>query len=202
MNLEHIHVVMLNGAPSSGKDTAAYAIINRAKAPGPWRWERFSFPLKEAAHSLFGHPVNQFGIGRLESKKELPISELGVSYRQFQIDMSEKFMKKEYGDDIFGRLLAHRIKRLCLLNNHPVFYVVPDSGFLPELRGLQNNLAGAKFLLLRCTREGTSFSGDSRSHIEPLDGVDFQTIENGEDVEIYKLKAIRAVEQWIGSLGR
>ena len=106
MNFDHVHIIMLNGAPRSGKDTAAFAIINRVKAPGAWRWERFSFPLKEAAHSLFGHPVNQYGIGRLEGIKETPLKELGVSYRQFQIDMSEKFMKKEYGDDVFGRAEA------------------------------------------------------------------------------------------------
>jgi hypothetical protein len=157
--------ILFNGPPSAGKDTAAKFLWNSNS--NPVLFERFSAPLKTAFSAITGKPYNQFfEVEWYESHKEEVIPWLGVSYRQWQIDFSEKFMKPNYGKDIFGKLFVERLwghqKRF---DNPYKCCVVPDSGFDIEIEYLEQHVSIDEVLLVRVHRDGCDFSKDSRNYV-------------------------------------
>src|SRR5258708_6354333 len=132
-------IILLNGPPSSGKDTAAKHIRKWCEEVyiGYPRWhcmlDRMSLPIKRAFAGTMGLPITEDGIVEpWESKKEEIIPEYRVSYRQWQIDFSEKFLKT-YRSSIFGDLLALRISRR-FMKGIANLVVVPDCGFAVEIK--------------------------------------------------------------------
>jgi len=146
--------VLFNGPPRSGKDTAADYILQHA----PFGHKlKFSDTLKSGTHALYGLDTY---VNKYEDCKEQPHEDfLGLTPRQAYIDVSEKFMKPQHGKDVFGRILAQRIKR-----SDANLILVPDSGFLDEALPVIDLLGIENVLLLRIKRGGTSFANDSRSY--------------------------------------
>jgi hypothetical protein len=97
--------------------------------------------------------------------KDIPIAELGgSSIRQLLISMSEDWMKVRYGEDIFGRMLYYRSLRTGNgATANPDFIVVDDNGFHPEFDALGEP---DNRILVRVTRPGKDFSGDSRGYLD------------------------------------
>lgn len=168
-----MNIVLFNGPPRSGKDTAVEAFredesVNWLK--DGFAMDRMSMPIKQA----FGGVVDKYCDSRgvvqdWEQIKDQPHDLLsGKSYRQWQIDFSEKFMKPLYGEDIFARLFADRWKD----QEEPVTILVPDCGFEIEKAGLRKYMPNAKIALVRIIREGTDFSKDSRGYLNFI-GVDY-----------------------------
>lgn len=156
-------IILLNGPPRSGKDTT-FEIINAM-----WtKWtedipyhEKFSRPIKEAFAAVTQTRLDGFVNHEWEHRKEQVIPTFGVSYRRWQIDFSEKFMKPLYGRDIFARLMVDRLKKL-----HPdSIVVISDCGFQNEYNVLRHHLHHARIFLFRLIRTGTSFDGDSRETV-------------------------------------
>src|SRR5277367_2870726 len=112
-------IILLNGPPSSGKDTGAKHIrefLNHTPYQGRLlhtAMDRFSLPVKRAFAGMMGVSCTADGIvTQYEPIKELPIARIGgMSYRQWQIEFSEDFMKPKFGEAIFGQLLIERINR-------------------------------------------------------------------------------------------
>jgi hypothetical protein len=173
-------IILLNGPPSSGKDTAAKhirAIFQRGELdPSTFGTEkprcildRFSMPIKRAFAGTMGLPITEDGaVEPYESGKESIIPMFGVSYRQWQIDFSESFLKS-YNMQIFGELLVTRIKKR-FLHNIANLIMVPDCGFQIEIDVLYENFAPEDILLVRCHRNGFTFQGDSRSWVRAPKG--------------------------------
>lgn len=169
-------IILFNGPPGCGKDTAARTIYNRWSELGllaPPHFDRFSMPLKRTFALLVGAKCNQFGIvSPYEDNKEVPVPFLnGASYRQFQIDLSEKLMKPLYGPNIFANLL---IERLCLAN--PEVAVIPDCGFQQEVDCLLKEFSSTA--LIRIMRPGCNFKNDSRDYVRPRLYSHFASIDN------------------------
>lgn len=168
-------VIFFNGPPRCGKDTAAIRTMNKFSQwhdrhddrDGHIKFDRFAMPLKFGFAGIAAADcVDKFGnVEPYESKKGEVIDWLGVSYRQFQIDLSEKFMKPFYGEDIFARLFIQRN-----MNFRGKAIVVPDSGFVEEVAPIAEHFGMDNILLLRIHRPGTDFTGDSRSYL-PMDTV-------------------------------
>lgn len=165
-------IILLNGPPSSGKDTAAKHIRqwynndyeNTPHITARCLLDRMSLPIKRAFAGTMGLPITEDGIVEpWESKKEELIPDFAVSYRQWQIDFSEQFLKG-YSDSIFGLLLATRIKRR-FEKNIANLVVVPDCGFAIEIDVLYSTFNPDDILLIRCHRHGFTFQGDSRSYV-------------------------------------
>jgi hypothetical protein len=172
-------IILLNGPPSSGKDTAAKHIrqmlVNTTKIgpDGAYHMrialDRMSMPIKRAFAGTMGLPIDADGNCQpWESKKEEIIPEFGISYRQWHIDFSEQFLKK-YDETIFGTMLSMRIERRF---THGIanLIVVPDCGFKVEIDVIYANFDPKDILLVRCHRPGFTFQGDSRSYVRAPHG--------------------------------
>lgn len=181
-------LILLNGPPRSGKDTAAsilYDYIGNCEDS-----ETFWLPTKEK----LSEPIKRAFCGLLEldleadgnlpepynTDKEKVIPLLGVSARQWQIDFSEKFMKPLYGNDIFARLLWQSIDECEATkdSDEEWFYIVSDCGFQIEVDTLLHNCAPEDVLLIRLERAGCSFEDDSREYVTATSPVARAAIHN------------------------
>ena len=179
-------VFLFNGPPRSGKDAAAVWATQEHGGV----FEKFARPLKTAFHGAFGGEMDEWLNNEpFESTKDDVIPWLGVSYRQWQIDFSEKFMRPMYGADIFGRLLASRIEQYAPHSYETVF--VSDSGFAAEAEVLKKKFGDDRILLIRTHRPGYDFKIDSRSYLYGVVKHEVDVV-NDSSLEEYlgKVKAI------------
>lgn len=190
-----MRIILFNGPPRCGKDTAAKAMLNNGPI-GAWKFDRMSMPLKLGFAGMIGLPrghVDSYGnVFGYEEIKEQPLDLLGVSYRQFQIDMSEKFLKPLYGQDIFGRLFIARNNR-----EDPINVLVPDCGFQVEAESLAKHYGSENMLLIRIGRDGCDFSKDSRGYIDPLPGMKWWDISNNDTIENFIGTVKNIIARWI-----
>lgn len=200
-------IILLNGPPSSGKDTAAKHIQYvfreiRAGNDGYNRpiLDRMSMPIKRAFAGTMGLPITEDGtVEPWESRKEEIIPEFGVSYRKWQIDFSESFLKG-YREEIFGELLAARIARR-FQKNIANLIVVPDCGFAIEVETIYRMFDPEDILLIRCHRSGFTFQGDSRSYVRAPKGCAFAA-GGGDTVEQHQKWVEEVVKTWLEEPGR
>jgi hypothetical protein len=117
-----------------------------------------------------GLPIDEDGnVQPWESRKEEIIPQFGVSFRQWQIDFSERFMKPLFDEAIFGELLVARIKRR-FEKGIANLMVIPDCGFQVEIETLYYAFPQEDILLVRPHRAGFTFAGDSRSYVRAPKG--------------------------------
>ena len=168
-------IILLNGPPSSGKDTAARHIrtlandVQFGNAVRRCALDRMSMPIKRAFAGTMNLPIDEDGcVQPWESRKEEIIPLFGVSYRQWQIDFSERFLKT-YNKAIFGELLLERIQRR-FHKGIAQMIVVPDCGFDIEIETIYSHFDPRDILLVRCHRPGFTFQGDSRSYVHAPQG--------------------------------
>jgi hypothetical protein len=190
-------IILLNGPPRSGKDTAALAI---EEALDKWGFlaihEKFSWPNKAAFAAIWQRKMDcDFNVYYYEERKGEIVPEIGVSFRQFQIDFSEKFMKPLYGKDVFAQLLLQRIEGYKADNT---VCVVSDCGFQVEVDTVWNSkkFQGRDMLLLRCTRPGASFEGDSREMVD-TEWFTSRTLSNSGSLDQWRNYAIHTVAKWL-----
>lgn len=190
-------IILFNGPPSSGKDTMA-SMINGLLEESSCV-VKFAAPLKTTVLHLFcGGDSRKFydldtdPVKKNEGRDDIFFTNLDgqvVSCRQAQIDVSEKYLKPIYGQNIFGRILAATIEND---KDHDVF-LVSDSGFRPEAEELVREFGEQNILLVRLHRDGTSYDGDSRSYIDLDDlevkSVDIENINNDINAALTKVHA-------------
>lgn len=184
-------IILLNGPPGSGKDTAALHIreqFNRSSLPYPDCFlDRFSMPNKRAFAATVGAYCSPDGIVQdwEEIKNDPHILLNGRSYRNWQQDFSERFMKPLYGEDIFARLLINRIHDVVDEDCPNAFFVIPDSGFQVEVDALARMRDIWDMHLIRITERGT-YEGDTREFVEPFPGMPFTIIPNKGSESTFK----------------
>lgn len=198
---QHVNIILFNGPPGCGKDTAAMHIHRkRHELPGSVGFDRLSMPNKRAFAGMTNttHCINQFGINRIwEPIKDVPKAELnGKSYRQWQIDFSEKFMKPLYGEDIFAQLFASRIIHRTPDN---YTYVVPDCGFVVESNTIRRLFPQCGLYFVRIYRDQTNFSKDSRSYLsdDQLGGWTVWNIMNYDTIDVFEDMIFAKVREWL-----
>lgn len=153
-------IVLVNGPPRSGKDTAGNILAHYYGA----HVTKFAKRLKEAAHALYDMPDLQHDA--FEARKDEPCPEFrGKTPRQVYIALSETYFKPLYGERIFGEMLLQDLvnEEEQLDFEGPV--VVTDSGFVPEAEVLIEHFGADACLLLRMYRPSHDFSGDSRGYV-------------------------------------
>lgn len=183
-------IVLMNGPPRSGKDTAGEFFKLHHNA----RLYKMSSPLKEGTLGFLG--AVDYGERKwLEDHKEERLEQFGMSYREMQISMSEDWSKKVFGDEIFGKLAVRRLKKAT----GALFTVVTDSGFLSEAMPLVRFFGASNVLHVKLSRPGCSFEGDSRSHWDPTKlGVRSLELANYYDeLEHYHIKLKKEIMPWV-----
>ena len=153
-------VIILNGAPSTGKDAIAFLFQEKLG------WEK-----KEVKQELFSIALSLSGVSeedwftryddREGNLKEASWSRLGgLSQREFSIKISEDWMKPVFGKDVFGIKAAEGV-----VNSEGDVFVFSDGGFQEELDAMISVLGEDNVLLIRLHRDGCSFENDSRTHL-------------------------------------
>lgn len=175
-------VVLLNGPPRCGKDTIG---------------EMLYCDLPAAALFKFAQPIADYmrdvhGIDMRTVQKDEPHDDLqGRTPREVAIAYSERLCKPLFGDAYFGDLLARDVERQAAQCEGMVA-IVTDSGFRIEAAALARRVGPQNCLLVRLSRHGTDFAGDSRSYWPRVRGMrETQFANDVDDLEDLHLKVRR-----------
>jgi hypothetical protein len=182
-------LILLNGPPRCGKDTAGAILGEQIEMP--WMTEKFSAALKDATHLLYrlAWPCDHY-----EDTKDVPTSAfLGLTPRQAYIGVSERYMKPTHGEDVFGRFLAESIQR-STPNIETV--IITDSGFLAEARHVA--ALAERVLAVRIHREGCTFDGDSRSYWPVPNKWECVEVVNPGDMDGFR-RVLEPVVEWVSA---
>lgn len=186
-----IKVIFLNGPPRSGKDTVA-RFLERDLS----RWTehlKFSTPLKNAVHALFGLDCSSecFDEQKDDTLKEF----MYQTPRQAYIDLSEKYVKPRYHKEFLGLVLLRELERLDSAGEAEVV-VISDSGFVEEARTVINKIEARNCLLVRLYRENYIFENDSRSYIK-LPSIDTVSLMNDGNLLALEMTARTTISSWL-----
>lgn len=167
--------LFINGPSGSGKTTLARLIC---EAQGSAYRESFAEPIRQMLYNVFFFKEDPFAptldLRKAEVKKSrMPfqedLDEKGASdadyitIRDEMIAFSEEYMKRRYGDRIFGKLLFARCEEQSLFYSS---FVIDDNGFAPEAQFIVDKIGADSCILLRLHRDGCNFSGDSRGYVD------------------------------------
>lgn len=186
-----VSVVLLNGPPGSGKDTAGRALKSALLGV---RLCKLAGALKRATHELYG--IRDMADDAFEDRKNKPMVLFrGLTPRQAYIRVSEELVKPHFGADHFGRVLAQQIRQEAGMYRT---FVVTDSGFAEEAAPIVQVVGPENVLLVRLHADGRgcSFAGDSRGHID-LPGVRSIDITNDEDEAGFATRVVGFVSAWL-----
>ena len=186
-------VILLNGPPRCGKDTAGeylQSITPRSCVI------KFAGALKRSVHADFGLP-SHLQEDHFEPCKDAPHPAFfGMTPRQAYIQKSELRQKPFLGEDIYGRVALRRLWRVYQAGTRVFFFT--DSGFAHEAVPIMGVVGNENALLLRIHAEqrGCDFKNDSRSYIN-LDGVKAYDVENNSTLQAFKGLLSRLVPAFI-----
>ena len=183
-------IILFNGPPRSGKDTATRMALSMLGDKGAFY--RFAEPLKDAVHAMIGYAgVNceHFNNVKNEVSKEF----FGMSPRQMYIWLSEEVLKPKFGKDYFARIAVTKIKQMA-----QDVVVIADCGFVSECQALGEEFGFENVHVVHMHRNGCSFAGDSRNYIWTSERQWTQIIENNGTLGMLE----RDVIKLLGSIER
>lgn len=166
----NIKVLALNGPPHCGKDTLAGGlrdVIHSSDWTGDYAAvliQPMAEGMRLTGFQLLGEPYSS---ARYAELKETEIPEFGgKTFRQFMIDLSEKHMKVEYGENVFARLWLRKLEFFSKhLGKLPILVVIPDAGFNDEQYEVAKAVGFENYQMIYVAREGTDWSKDSRAYV-------------------------------------
>jgi hypothetical protein len=181
-------LIIFNGPPRSGKDTAAHAVwraLENAKII------RMSAPLKDGLRTIFNMTDDE--AAWLEQYKEKASGVLnGLSWRDAQISMSEEWLKRVFGRDVFGRIFTRKMQ----LTYGADVIINSDAGFDYEWVEPLRLIKPINTLLVKLHRPGFDYSGDSRSYIE-LPNVRTVWVHNTGEQRAFEDNVLTVVRAWL-----
>lgn len=159
-------IVLLNGPPRSGKDALGRRIVDlavRERGTCGVAVVKFAHVLKQAVHRAFD--LQGIDPEAFDDRKDLPSEAFhGTTPRLAYIQFSEQFAKPLFGRRYFGERLADA---LSPHKDDLAAALVTDSGFVEEAQALVDRFGVENVVLVRLSRPGASFAGDSRSYWDP-----------------------------------
>lgn len=202
-------VILFNGPPGSGKDTAASMAFNLVfqkytrNSMIPWRPKHLKFadPLKAAAHTLYNIPHSaeyyEKELGHKWKNEPSPLF-FGRKPRDVYISLSEEYAKRAHDSTFFGRIAARRIQ----LEKQANIFIFSDSGFADEAIPVIGNVGIENVLLVEMRRAGCSYDGDSRSYIaadltKQFPKLKTQVIPNDQDKMLLRTLIHGTIIPWL-----
>lgn len=171
-------VIMFNGPPRSGKDSACEIIMEHFPEV---HYAYFKEVLYKECAKILGLDFNFWASvcqnGDLKDKPMLTLAagETGavMTPRDILIYLAEKVLKPKYGKDFIARGTADTIVELIQFqreqSNEAAVIVVPDLGFDYEIDTVRDMLPDAHVISVAVHRPGFTFEGDSRSYVKDPD---------------------------------
>ncbi len=168
-------VIMFNGPPRSGKDSACEIIMEHFPEV---HYAYFKEVLYRECAKILGLDFNFWASvcqnGDLKDKPMLTMAagETGavMTPRDILIYLAEKVLKPKYGKDFIARGTAETIAKLIQLqreqSNEAAVVVVPDLGFDYEIDTVRKMLPDAHVISVAVHRPGFTFEGDSRNYVK------------------------------------
>lgn len=156
-----MYIVAFNGPPRCGKDTMARMLADHMDSKGvtlPVREVSLSTPLRVIAYAMTGFKGALDG-DDYEGFKTTRFLEFDRTGRELMIDVSEKFLKSVYGQEIMAELL------FAQLSEFTGVALIRDVGFQVELDTLARVVEPRQIYVACLRREGCDFSNDSREYV-------------------------------------
>lgn len=168
-------VIMFNGPPRSGKDSACEIIMEHFPEV---HYAYFKEVLYKECAKILGLDFNFWATvcqnGDLKDKPMLTmaVGETGavMTPRDILIYLAEKVLKPKYGQDFIARGTADTIVELIQFqreqSNEAAVIVVPDLGFDYEIDTVRKMIPDAHVISVAIHRPGFTFEGDSRNYVK------------------------------------
>ena len=186
-------IILLNGPPSSGKDTAA--MFMKKYLPGSVREYKMSTTLKSGLQTLLGLEQEDWNRMLAYGAKDEPQLPLDITPREALIKLSEDYMKVLFGGDIFGHITVRRLKRMVSADH----ILVTDVGFTYEVVPILEEFGPKKMRILKLSRPNCNYEEDSRSYID-ADSLNMNPytidINNQYDLELFEAQVKNALKKW------
>lgn len=191
-----MYVVCFNGPPESGKDTAAMLLAQliEAKHDIPVREDSLSYPLRRIAYTMVGYEGMRLD-GEDYAKFKTTIFP-GFGYgRQIMIDISEKFLKPLYGQEVMANML------LSSLMKFDGIVLIRDCGFQVELQPLIRAFGTQNVYVVRVHRPDKTFENDSREWVNHHDVGMSMDLDNSSDLYNLATETQRIYGRLLNQLG-
>lgn len=180
-------VVLLNAPPNAGKDFAAAHLVSCTFA----KHCEFKNTLHNIAMAVTGLSSEEYYLiyNDRELKEKPHPKFFGKSPREMMIWISEEVCKPEFGKYFFGIAAANTLD----LKKGSVF---SDSGFPDEVYPLAEVVGPENVYVVRFTRNGATFEGDSRGYLKEEDcpkGVNFIDLTNDGHISEFVSNILRPI---------
>ena len=155
-------IILLNGCPSSGKDTIANYIV-----------EKYNYKTLAFKDQAFKDVYTHFGMSEAEymelyndrSKKDTPVEKLGNrSPRKAMQYVVEEINKPKLGKDYLAKYTLEIVLK-DVYND----YVISDLGLEEEENAVHNLLKNENYKIVYINRDGFDFTNDTRSKRNKID---------------------------------
>ena len=183
-------IILLNGPPRCGKDTAAEFItlmVGNSKV----QHMKMSRPMKAALRLIFGFTMAE--VRELEENKDQGNGPefADLSYREMQIKLFEH-LKETYGPGILGQIFVRHDRHT--MKRHTV---VSDAGLTVEIEPIVEAYPYKDIGLIQIRRPGCNFDNDIREYIGPHKSIgNFEVVENKYDLELFQAQIRRVLVKW------
>jgi len=187
MVLTDRHLVLVSGPPGCGKDLFSGMLAERLPAA---RVDKVAARLKELTHRFFG--IESFH-GSFEGVKGHTNDRFwGLSPREAYTAFSEQLIKPLFGKTYLGRYLLAKF----WFDSSSKVFIVSDAGFADECGVLITYFGANRTTLVRVSRAGCTFHGDSRSSWDPPAGVHVVEVQNDSTIDHLEAVADKFASAW------
>ena len=179
-------IILVNGPPSSGKDTVVEFItlmIGNSKV----HHEKLSRPMKSALAKVFNFNSTELGVLELYKDAENGVRYGDMNWREMQISMF-KYLADAYGE---GILFVRRNR-----DNAKMHTVVSDAGRNVEITPILRDYPFKDIGYIELHREGCNYDNDIREYLNHDKFMHVEVIDNKYDLELFKVQVRKVLRKW------
>ena len=204
----HQKLIVFNGPPDCGKDTASDAVRSYIQIHATWMKPihmKFSEPLKQGAHALYSafHNYDFYDKDGRHDKNAPSGDFLGLTPRQAYIEMFNA-LERLHGPEVLGYIMRKRLVR----NSFHSVVVCSDGGRMGDLSPVIAHVGEHNVLIVEIHATGVTFEThkDIRSYIgdevkAKFPGVTVKRIPNKigdrSDREIFRMLCQGVAKNWL-----